>query len=295
MTARISSRTIPSSTTISSASNARVKFVRSLRRRAAREESGQFFVEGIRAVTEAIQLGVGVEMMVVASSLLTSSRAHEIVQGVPRSARLEVTADVFRSLSAQENPQGIGAVVHQRWTRLDVAQAEMGLCWLALESVQYPGNLGTVLRTNEAVGGAGVILLGHATDPYDPLCVRASMGAIFSQNLVRADLDALLAWTRRSGGFVVGTSPSAATDYQAVTYPSPLVLLMGSEQHGLSTDLIAVCDHLVRIPMVGRCDSLNLAVSTSTVLYEIFNQRRAAREVTRPVIDTPKTTETQIR
>jgi len=267
-----------SSTIISSANNPRIKFVRNLRRRAIREESGQFFVEGIRAVAEAVQLCAEVETLIVASSLLTSALAHEVIQKAPRSARLEVTADVFRSLSAQENPQGIGAVVRQDWTELDAVQADLGLCWVALESVQYPGNLGTVLRTSEAVGGAGVILLGHATDPYDPLCVRASMGAVFSQRLVRTDLDGFLAWTRRSGAVTVGTSPSAATDYHGVSYPSPLVLLMGSEQHGLSAHLIAACDHLVCIPMVGRCDSLNLAVSAGTVLYEVFNQRRAVRD-----------------
>jgi len=241
-----------SSTTISSVSNPRIKFARSLRRRATREESGQFFVEGIRAVAEAIQLGVEVETLIVASSLLTSALAHDLIRQVPSSARLEVTADVFRSLSAQENPQGIGAIVRQHWADLDSVQAEMGLCWMALESVQ--------------------------SDPYDPLCVRASMGAIFSQKLVRADLEALVTWKRRSGGFIIGMSPSAATDYQALIYPSPLVLLMGSEQHDLSADLLAACDCLVRIPMVGRCDSLNLAVSASTVLYEVFNQRRAAPE-----------------
>jgi len=266
-----------SSTTISSVSNPRIKFARSLRRRAAREESGQFFVEGIRAVAEAIQLGAEVETVIVASELLTSTLAHGLVRQVPRSARLEVTADVFRSLSVQENPQGLGAVVHQHWTDLETVKSDLGLCWVALESVQYPGNLGTVLRTSEAVGGAGVFLLGKATDPYDPLSVRASMGAIFSQRLVRADSEALLTWKRRSGGFVVGTSPSAATDYQALIYPSPLVLLMGSEQHGLSAELLAACDCLVRIPMVGRCDSLNLAVSAGTMLYEVFNQRRAVR------------------
>lgn len=183
-----------SPTTISSVSNPRIKFARSLRRRAPREESGQFFVEGIRAVAEAIQLSAEMETVIVAPELLTSTLAHDLVRQVPQPARLEVTADVFRSLSGQENPQGLGAVVHQHWTDLDTVKSDLGLCWVALEAVQYPGNLGTVLRTSEAVGGAGVILLGHATDPYDPLCVRASMGAIFSQRLVRADVEALLTW-----------------------------------------------------------------------------------------------------
>ncbi len=262
---------------IRSVNNPRVKFIRSLRRRAAREESRLFFVEGIRAVTEAIQIGAGVQTLVVAPSLLTSPLGWSLgLQIPPQADRLEVDADVFRSLSALENPQGIGAVVRQRWLPLDQATPDGALCWVALESVQYPGNLGTVLRTSEAVGGAGVMLLGAATDPYDPLCIRASMGAVFSQHLVRTTFPDLLAWCTRAHGTLVGTSPSAATDYQALTYPAPTVLLMGSEQHGLSPEHIAACDHLVRIPMVGRCDSLNLAVSTSTVLYEVFNQRRAS-------------------
>jgi TrmH family RNA methyltransferase len=276
MTARDSSRATYSQTIITSASNPRIKFVRSLRRRAVREQSGLFFVEGVRAIAEAIQLGAGVQTLVVAPALLTSPLGYELIYQVSGADYLEVNADVFRSLSAQENPQGIGAIVRQKWVELGTAKANLGLCWVALESVQYPGNLGTVLRTSEAVGGAGVILLGNATDPYDPLCIRASMGAVFSQNLMRTTFPEFNAWCSREHCTLVGTSPSAATDYLAVAYPEPTVLLMGSEQHGLTAEHIAACHHLVRIPMVGRCDSLNLAVSTSTILYEIFNQRRAA-------------------
>jgi TrmH family RNA methyltransferase len=143
--------------------------------------------------------------------------------------------------------------------------------------VQYPGNLGTILRTCDAVGGAGLILVGPATDPYDPAAVRASMGAVFSQRLVRASREELAAWKRRHTCLVVGTSPAAAAHYRTVSYRPPVVLCMGSEGHGLSQDLKALCDVMVRIPMVGRCDSLNVGVAASIVLYEIEHQHRAGR------------------
>src|SRR5207245_8395225 len=131
-----------------------------------------------------------------------------------------------------------------------------------------PGNLGAILRTCDAVGCAGIILLGDTTDPYHPAALRASMGAVFSQRLVRAQLDEFARWKREHGYIVVGTSVTAEQEYRQVSYPAPLVLLMGSERLGLSAEQQAVCDMLVRIPMVGTGDSLNLAVATRGVLYE---------------------------
>ncbi len=276
---------------ISSPANPRIKQIRALRQRKEREQTGLFFVEGIRIVTEAVQLGAGMELLVVAPDLLRSEHARALAgelrrQGVPC---IEVTRDVFESLSVKEGPQGIGAVVRQRWERLEdirlpsissgtpPAAAQLaipGLCWVALDAAQDPGNIGTILRTSDAVGGSGLILLGHSADPYDPSAVRASMGAIFSQRLVRAAWEQFAAWKREQSIALAGTSGGAARDYQAVTYPSPLVLLMGSEREGLSPEQQAACDLLVRIPMVGRSDSLNLAVATAVVLYELFNQRR---------------------
>jgi TrmH family RNA methyltransferase len=195
-------------------------------------------------------------------------------RGVPC---LEVAPDVFRSLAFKDVAQGIGAVVHQRWERWKRSRsrrwADRGF---ALDGVQYPGNLGTILRTCDAVGGGGVFLLGHATDPYDPAAVRASMGGVFTQRLVRTRFDEFAAWKGQRGVTVAGTSPSAPTDYRTVPYRPPFVLLMGCERGGLSAEHQAACDVMVRIPMVGRCDSLNLAISTGVVLYEAFHQSRAA-------------------
>jgi TrmH family RNA methyltransferase len=189
---------------------------------------------------------------------------------------VEVTADVFQSLAAKEHAQGLGIVVRQRWLDLAHIRPGPGQCWVALDTVQYPGNLGTILRTCDAVGGAGVILLGNTTDPYDPAGVRASMGAIFSQHLARASFAEFAAWCRSHDLLVVGTSPAATLDYQGVGYQPPLVLLMGSEPRGLSREQQALCDVVVNIPMVGHSDSLNLAVATGLMLYEFFNQQREA-------------------
>ncbi len=146
-------------------------------------------------------------------------------------------------------------------------------CWVAVDAIQNPGNLGTILRTSEAVGGAGVILIGPTTDPYDPSAVRASLGTIFSQRLVRATFPQFVAWRQRWQYLVIGTSPSAATSYKALRYQPPLILLMGSERQGLTPEMQALCDQVVQIPMTGRCDSLNLGVATSIILYEIFHQQ----------------------
>ncbi len=261
---------------ISSQANARVKQIRSLRHRQERERTGLFFIEGIRIVAEAVQMRAEIETLIVAPELLKSEFARGIVQqqreqGTPV---LEVTAEVFKSLSVKEGPQGLGAVARQRWQRLDELRLEANDYMVALDAAQDPGNIGTILRTSDAVGSAGLILLGHSADPYDPAALRASMGALFAQRLVRASFAEFAAWKRQRGYSVVGTSGAASHDYRGVAYPRPLVLLMGSEREGLSEEQQALCDLMVKIPMVGRSDSLNLAVATGITLYEIFYQFR---------------------
>jgi TrmH family RNA methyltransferase len=264
---------------ISSQSNQSVKSIRSLRQRKEREQTNLFFVEGIRLVGEAVQLGAAIETLVVAPELLSSGFAQELVTTQQQQGMrvLEVTAEVFKSLSVKEGPQGLGAVIEQRWESLaNVILGAEGpeLCWVALEAAQDPGNVGTILRTSDAVGSAGLILLDNTTDPYDPATLRASMGAIFSQRLVKATFAEFVAWKSQHGYTVVGASDKAEHDYQAVHYQAPLVVLMGSERQGLSPEQQAACDLMVSIPMTGRSDSLNLAVATSVLLYEVFNQRR---------------------
>jgi len=261
---------------ISSRNNPAVKAIRALSSRKQRDSTGRFFADGLHMVAAAVQQQADIETCVVAPELLTSAFGRELARALAQSSAhvIEVTADIFQSLAAKEYTQGLGIVARQRWQDLARIQLEAGQCWVALDTVQYPGNLGTILRTCDAVGGAGVILLGNTTDPYDPVAVRASMGALFSQRLVRASFLEFATWCQRHNVVVVGTSPAAALDYHAVAYQPPLVLLMGSEPRGLAHEQQALCDVMVHIPMVGWSDSLNLAVATGLVLYEIFNQQR---------------------
>jgi RNA methyltransferase, TrmH family len=260
---------------IASRHNSRIKQIRSLRHRGERERTGLSFIEGIHLVAAAVQTGAAIEELVIAPEVLRSPFARELLRMPRRNMApcLEVAPEVFRSFSERERPQGIGAVVRQRWHSPEEVGRVGERSWVVLESVQYPGNLGTILRTCDAVGGAGVILIGPTADPYDPASVRASMGAVFAQRLVRAGVAELAAWKRRRHHTLVGTSPAAATDYRAASYRPPALLLMGGEQTGLSPAMQALCDVTVRIPMVGRSDSLNLAVATGIVLYEIFGQQ----------------------
>ena len=269
----------PARPLIASPRNQRVMQVRKLATRKERSRSGLFLAEGIRLVAEAVRSGSDIVTLIVAPELLTSDFAHDLLarevdRGVPR---LEVTAAVMQSLSARQHPQGLAAVVRQRWHLLATVRPSDELCWVALDAPQDPGNVGAILRTLDAVGGAGLILLGDATDPYHPAAVRASMGAIFTQRLVRTTFAALCAWKQAHGYPLVGTTVTATRDYDAVSYAVPLVLLMGSEREGLSAAQAAVCDDLLRLPMVGHVDSLNLAVATGVVLYELFRQQRSTR------------------
>ena len=263
---------------ITSTGNSTIKLIRGLRARKERDRQGRYFVEGIRVVGEAVQNGATIDLIVVAPGLLTSEFALNTVEearrdGVPT---LAVSDEVFGSLSLRDGPQGIGAIIRQRWEPLSSLRPQGDDLWVALEAVQDPGNLGTILRTADAVGARGVILVGQATDPYDPVAVRASMGSVFAQRLGKATVSEFLAWRRATRVSLVGTSGAGATGYRKMTYPTPLVLISGSERQGLSFELLESCDAVVQIPMVGRPDSLNLAVATSVVLYEIFAQRHPA-------------------
>ena len=261
---------------ITSFANSTVKDIRKLEQKKYRQQSGTFFIEGLRTVGEAVQTGAPIQALVTAPDLLISEFGLSLLDApnLKGVERIEVSAEIYEKLAHKEGPQGIGAIVHQSWQDLAGVQAAPDDLWVALDAVADPGNLGTIMRTADSVGARGILLLGNATDPYDPAAVKASMGAIFSLQLANTTWPTLKAWQQSQQALLVGTSDHGATDYQQIRYQRPLVLLMGSERHGLSEEMIAGCDHLARIPMAGRSDSLNLAVATAVMLYEIYNQSR---------------------
>jgi RNA methyltransferase, TrmH family len=265
---------------ITSPANPLIKHIRKLlRERKEREASGLFFCEGLRVVGEAVQMGAAIECLVIAPELLVSEFGWDIVaeQRSKGTAIEEVSPAVFQEISSKDGPQGVGALIHTRWEMLAEVNPAAGEMWVALDSIQDPGNLGTVLRTADAVGASGLILLDHSTDPYDLTALRASTGAVFSQRMARAPLAEFSAWKRVVDLPLIGTSGSADLTYREMAYPARMALLMGSERQGLQPAHYAICDQVVAIPMIGRSDSLNLSVATGVVLYEIFHQREQAQ------------------
>ena len=262
---------------ITSSANPRIKRIRKLSDRKERTKEGIFLAEGLRIVIEAIQLEKEIETLIVAPELLRSQTGSENLnefQSEHPERVMEVSADVFRSLSGKEGPQGIAALIRPVWIELDQVQPVGKDCWVALDKIADPGNLGTILRTADASGVKGVILLDQCTDPYDPRSLRGSMGAIFSLGIVKTSFEQFQVWVKQRGISVIGSSDKADQDYHTLEYPSPLVLMMGSERQGLDDLHINLCNQVVRIPMTGRSDSLNLAVATGILLYEIYNQHR---------------------
>lgn len=257
---------------LTSRQNPRLKEIRALRQRKARDESGLYLVEGIRHVGEAVSAGALIETICYAPDQLSSPFARQLIaaqqsRGV---ACLEVSADVFTSLAEKDNPVGIIAVVRQQLATLDQLDPTNFPWGIALVSPQDPGNIGTILRTVDAVGASGLLLLDGGADPYHPGCVRASMGALFWYPLVRATFGVFYDWAKRLEYTRYATSTRGIVDYRDQgIYRQPGILVLGSERQGLSPEQIAACDVLVRIPMQGKVTSLNLSVAAGVMLYEM--------------------------
>ena len=255
---------------ITSLSNDRVKAIRALDMRKERKETGLFVAEGTSILVTARDAGF-VPTSIVYQAGSAGSPASRALVGWALGAGaevLEVSEPVLAKLSAKENPQSMLGVFRQRWVSLPEAVAKDD-CWLALEEVRDPGNLGTIIRTVDAVGAKGVILIGNCCDPYSRESVRATMGSVFAVPLVRTTREDFLQWRAAWRGDVVGTHLDGREDFRRAAYQGPVLLVMGSEGPGLSECLTRSCSRLVKIPMAGKLDSLNLAVATALTLYQI--------------------------
>ncbi|WP_198156282.1 TrmH family RNA methyltransferase [Thermobifida cellulosilytica] len=256
---------------IVSAANPLVKRIRQMSSRRYRRREGVFLVEGAQPVWRAVEAGWEVETLVVAPDLLSRTAAGLVAEQEARGTRVaRLSAELFTRLSERDGPAGVAAIVRSRSTRLDDLAVEPGAVFAVLHRVGNPGNLGTVVRTVDAVGGAGVVLVGETADPYAPAAVKASMGSLFAVDVAHArDADAFLDWAKRHGVQVVATSGYADADHWSAEYRPPLAVLLGSEGDGLPDDLLDRADLRVRIPMTGTAESLNLAVAAGVVLYEV--------------------------
>jgi len=261
---------------VTSLSNPLVKDIKALALKKFRERENAFLAEGLKLVLDALEAGWTIRFFIFAKSgrgnaAVEKAAARTVAAG---GTVLEVSEKVLASITRRDNPQMVAGVFEQRFRPLKDIRPAQGEVYVALDRVRDPGNLGTIIRTADAVGAKGVILVGDCTDPFSIETVRATMGSLFAVPLSRADEASFLAWRREFGGLVVGTHLKGSVDYRTVDYANkPVLLMMGNEQQGLPESLAAACDRLVRIPQAGQADSLNLAVATGVMLYEI---RRSA-------------------
>ena len=257
---------------ITSLTNPTVKAVRALHLRKEREQSGLFLAEGLKIVTEAVELGHAPKILLHGAD----AGGHPLLRKAADAARtaggevIEVSRDILEKVSRRDNPQAVVGVFEQFFTPLGGIAPASAPCWVALEDVRDPGNLGTIVRTADSAGCGGVILVGDCCDPFSVEAVRATMGSIFAVKLARASKSEFLAYRQSWPGSVIGTLLSAATDYRAADYARPSMILMGNEQQGLTAEMAAACDVTVKSPMRGRADSLNLAVATGIMIYTVM-------------------------
>ena len=272
MTSRSDRGAPPVSRVITSLTNDRVKLIRSLDMRKARRETGLFVAEGASVLMTARENG-GRPQILVHGAEAHDSRAHrDLIDWALRegSEGLEVSRAVLEKLAAKENPQNLMGVFEQRWAALPQTKSlEKSALWVALDEIRDPGNLGTIMRTVDAVGADGVILVGNCCDPYQREAVRATMGSLFAVPLVKVERAAFVDWAKSWPGDRIGTHLDATTDFREGDYNGPTLLIMGREGPGMSDEVAAVCNRLVKIPMAGKLDSLNLAVATALMLYEV--------------------------
>ena len=257
---------------ISSAANPLIKTLKSLHAKKGRAESGLFLAEGARLAREAADLGVWPEVMAVSEAALERPQVRELVQAAEgkRVRVVETSESVLAAISKRDNPQTIIGAYRQRLAPLETIEGDIVV---ALEGVRDPGNLGTILRTADSVGAGGVILIGPSCDPFSVEAVRASMGSIFAMALARASFEELIAYKRQRGARLVGASLKGVDVGADASAPARAVLFMGNEQSGLPPEMESACDVLARLPMRGRADSLNLAVATAVMLYDLWRRR----------------------
>jgi TrmH family RNA methyltransferase len=252
-------------------SNSTVKLLRSLRDKKARRAEGLFLAEGLRILTEARDSGRLPEIVAFSAEGAKHPLAAEIIAATEAAGgdAVETTPDILSKMSGKNNAQMLLGAYRQPDTELSAIERTKAPLWIVAQALRDPGNIGTILRTGDAVGAGGLILIDDCADAFSVEAVRASMGALFTQDIATARWPEFVDWLRSGDGQLVGTSLKAAHDYLEAEYRQPCFLLIGNEQQGLPADYEAECDLLVKIPMAGRADSLNAAMATAVMAFSI--------------------------
>ncbi len=255
---------------ISSAANPLVKDIKALALKKNRTAQNLFYAEGLQVLGMAADCGWTPEHLLLTDDGARHKVAKAVLATLPDDDAYLVTPQILSRVSARDNPPPALATYRPRWTKLEAVKPAKGDVWVVLEGIKDPGNLGTIIRTADAAGAKGVILVGDTCDPYSVEAVRASMGSVFALALVETKPTVFMTWLKGQKAQIVGTALQTDKDWKSVKYQTPVLLCMGNEQSGLSDPLRAACTDLVKLPMRGTAESLNLAVCTGIMLYEIL-------------------------
>ena len=263
---------------LTSLQNPRVKEVIRLRDRRHRDQSGLFLIEGFREIQRALQNGIHPLTLFTCPPLFLGSNEPALIERCRAAGAqiLECTEPVFCKMAYRDRPEGLLAVARQFHRRLEELPLPSNPLLLAVEGVEKPGNLGTLIRSADAAGADAVLVADPRTDLFNPNVVRASTGILFALPVVVTDSATLLSWLRRQKIALLAASPHATLDMYDADLTRPVAIAVGAEQYGLSELWMREADRTVRIPMRGQADSLNVAQAATLLLYEALRQRRAS-------------------
>jgi len=254
---------------IESLTNPLVKELRALRTHKGRVEQRRFLAEGERTLAEAAATGWRAELLLVAPGAARGV--------VPADRTIDISLEVLEKITGRDNPQPHLAVFAEpdaALRDLGALNAQSATRWLMIEAPRDPGNLGSCIRSADATAAGGIILVGDACDPYSIECVRATMGSIFAVKIFLVTRDEAVALLARWPGESVATAADGSVDYVEIEFKAPAMLVIGTEAEGLSSVLRGACTSVARLPMLGRAESVNLAVAAAVFLYAAERAQR---------------------
>jgi TrmH family RNA methyltransferase len=264
---------------LSSAQNPKIKDVMQLRERQVRDRSGLFLIEGYREILRATDAGWDIQTLFICPELFLGTNEPALIQRIGKKAQIfACTQKIFEKISYRDRPDGLIAIAVQKKMGLSdleyIFKNKPNPLLVIAEAIEKPGNLGTILRSSDAVGVDALIVCDRCTDIYNPNVVRASVGTLFTVPTIEAKGEETLKWLKAHGVSVLAATPQAEKEFTQVAMQGPIAIAVGTEQLGLSEKWMQQASLQVRIPMHGVADSLNVAMATTLLLYEAQRQRK---------------------
>ena len=264
---------------ITSLQNSKIKDLVKLKDKNKRDKAKRFLIEGYREITKAILVDVEIETLFICEELFLKDNENSLIEKI-KSKNVEVfetTQDVFKKVSYRDRPDGLIALAKQFEIKLDDVEkilSKKNPLILIMEKIEKPGNLGSILRSSDASGIDLVIVTDPVTDIFNPNVIRSSIGAIFTKPVFVTENEKVFELLKKHNINIIATTPHTDKIYFEIDYKKPTAILVGAEQYGLSDFWIQKADDLIKIPMMGIADSLNVAAAATLVLYEALRQRK---------------------